>query len=80
MTLASSDCYLAGEYRLETELEFPIYAMTVMVWFGWLIACIMLPTGMWAMVFDFIGAWYKRPRPMTEAEFNREKNELAKKV
>lgn len=39
-----------------------------------------LPTGMWAYVFDYIGAWSRRPKPVNETEFNRSKAELAKKV
>lgn len=39
-----------------------------------------LPTGMWAYVFDYIGKWALRPKPMNETDFNRAKAELAKKV
>jgi hypothetical protein len=35
---------------------------------------------MWAYVFDYIGAWTQRPKPMNETEFNRAKAELGKKV
>ena len=35
---------------------------------------------MWAYVFDYIGAWVQRPKPMNDQDFNREKAALAKKV
>ena len=51
-----------------------------MTFFGWFLLMFYLPTGMWAYVFDFIGAWALRPNPMNETDFNRAKAELAKKV
>ena len=52
----------------------------VLSFIGWLGLCFFLPTGMWAICFDFIGAWVLRPRIMETAEFNREKAGLANKV
>jgi len=65
---------------LKTEVGFPIYGITIMTFVGWFFVCFYMPTGMWAYVFDYIGAWTQRPKPMDEAEFGRAKAELAKKV
>jgi len=59
---------------------FPVFAITVMTFTGWLLLCFFLPTGMWAYSFNWIGAWAQRPKPMKEDEFNRAKQELAVKV
>ena len=47
---------------------------------GWLMIIFFTPTGMWAFVFENIGAFVMRPKKMTDDEFNREKADLQKKV
>lgn len=51
-----------------------------MTFAGWFFLCFFMTTGMWAYVFDYIGAWTQRPKPMNETEFSRAKAELGKKV
>lgn len=69
---------------LETELElrvgFQIYALTLMVFLGWILLAIFLPTGMQAYPFDLAAQWVSRPKPMRENDFNYVKSELSKKV
>ena len=50
---------------------FPIYVTSVLSFIGWLVLCFFLPTGMWGLPFDYIGAYMMRPRPMREDEFKR---------
>ena len=69
-----------GGFELQTQVGFPIYGITIMTFVGCFMVCFYLPTGMWAYVFDYIGAWQQRPKPMNEVDFNRQKAELAKKV
>lgn len=79
VTIDQSGCF-EQDYTLKTEVGFPIYGITIMTFLGWFWLCFYMPTGMWAYVFDYIGAWTRRPKPMNEADFDREKAELAKKV
>lgn len=44
-------------FELQTQVGFPIYGITIMTFIGWFMICFYLPTGMWAYVFDYIGAW-----------------------
>jgi hypothetical protein len=65
---------------LKVQVEFPIFAITLMAFCGWIILMIFLPLGMWALFFDNFFTFIHRPKPMKEDEFNRAKQELAKKV
>ena len=51
-----------------------------MTFLGWFMLVFFLGSGLIAFPFDLINAFRFRPRPMKEDEFNRNKNELAKKV
>ena len=62
------------------SVEFPIFAITLMNWCGWILLMLYLPLGQWSLVFDNFFTFYRRPKPMKEDEFNRAKAELAKKV
>ena len=68
------------EGTLEVVVEFPIFAITLMNWCGWILLMLYLPLGQWSLVFDNFFTFYRRPKPMKEDEFNRAKAELAKKV
>jgi hypothetical protein len=61
----------SGSFELQTQVGFPIYGITIMTFVGCFMVCFYLPTGMWAYVFDYIGAWQQRPKPMNEVDFNR---------
>ena len=52
----------------------------MMVFIGWLMLCIFLPTGMQAIPFALAADWVARPRPLDSQKFNSAKAELAKKV
>ena len=68
------------ETELEVRVGFQIYALTLMVFVGWCLLCIFLPTGMQAYPFDLVAQWVNRPKPMRENDFNYKKSELSKKV
>lgn len=71
---------LATSGTLRVQVEFPIFAITFMNFFGWILFMVFLPLGQWALFFDNFFTFIQRPRPMQEDEFNRAKAELAKKV
>lgn len=75
----TSPC-VSMETTLIITVGFPIYAITFMSFIGWFLLMFFLPTGMWAIPFNWIGQWVLRPKPMREDEFNRAKADLAKKV
>lgn len=56
VSLNSTSCF-TQEYTLKAQVGFPIYATTLMTLVGWFFLCFYMPTGMWAYVFDYIGAW-----------------------
>lgn len=77
--VASSKC-VPTSGTLKVTVEFPIFAITVMNFCGWIMLMIFLPLGQWSLFFDNFFTFFHRPRPMKEDEFNRKKAELAKKV
>ena len=71
-----SDC-ASQAGTLEVQLPFPVYAIGVMTFLGWLMLMVFLPVGMWAFCFDNVGAWLQRPVPMKKEDFEKAKKELA---
>lgn len=66
---------------MEIDMNFPLYCMAMMSTFGWFLLMFYLPTGMWSVVFEYIGAFATRPRPVEDAEeFNRQSAELQLKI
>jgi len=65
---------------MKIDVNFPIYATSLLCFIGWMILCFFLPTGMWGIPFDWIGAWAQRPIVMDEGTFKMAKGELADKV
>jgi len=65
---------------LKITVSFPIYVIGISTFVGWFILILFLGSGLIALPFDLINAFRFRPKPMKEDEFNRNKNELAKKV
>ena len=65
---------------MEVRISFQIYTITLMCFFGWWLMCIYLPTGMQAIPFELVDAWHKRPVPLSTADFNYKKAELAQKI
>jgi len=65
---------------MKIAVNFPLYATALLSFIGWMILCFFLPTGMWGIPFDWIGAWAQRPITMDEASFKIAKDELAVKV
>lgn len=61
-------------------LYFPIYVIAMLSFFGWMMLCFFLPTGMWALFFDAVAIFWNRPRIMDKNEFDGEKEGLAKEV
>lgn len=86
VTIKSSVCKATGGVGgiepayMKINVNFPLYATSVLCFMGWLILAFFLPTGMWGIPFDWIGAWAQRPVTMDEASFKRTKDELADKV
>lgn len=65
---------------LPVTCEFPIFAIAVMNFLGWIMFMVFMPLGQWGLFFDNFFTFIHRPKPMKEDEFNRAKAELAKKV
>ena len=65
---------------LTVQVEFPIFAITLMTFCGWIILSVFMPLGLWALFFDNFFGFMHRPKPMKEEEFNKSKADLAKKV
>lgn len=65
---------------LPVKCEFPIFAIAVMNFLGWIMFVFFMPLGQWGLFFDNFFTFIHRPKPMKEDEFNRAKAELAKKV
>ena len=59
----TSPCKMA-ETEVEVRVGFQIFALSLMVFVGWLLLCIFLPTGMQAIPFDLGAQWVTRPRPL----------------
>ena len=70
----------SNDTEVEVRVGFQIFALALMVFVGWLLLCIFLPTGMQAIPFDLVAQWVARPRPLDQQKFNSAKAELAKKV
>ena len=60
--IPESTC-LKKELELELRVGFQIFVLTMMVFVGWCLLCIFLPTGMQAYPFDLVAQWVERPRP-----------------
>ena len=79
VTIFDSRCQeFSGD--VEIRILFPIYVCSLMAFLGWWMLIFFLPTGMWAFVIENISEFVMRPKPMDDAEFNRSKAELQKKV
>ena len=59
----SSKCTSSDE-EIEVRVGFQIFTLSLMVFVGWLLLCIFLPTGMQAMPFGLVADWVQRPRPL----------------
>lgn len=79
VTGADAKC-MATSGTLRVQVEFPIFAISLMNFCGWICFMVFMPLGQWALFFDNFFTFIHRPRPMKEDEFNRAKAELAKKV
>jgi len=81
VTIKDSVCKSGeGPVFMKIDVNFPIYATSLLCFIGWMILCFFLPTGMWGIPFDWIGAWAQRPIVMDEGTFKVAKGELADKV
>jgi hypothetical protein len=66
--------------KLRIQVGFPIFMITVMNFLGWILLMVFVPLGMWALPFDSFFTFVNRPKPMTEVDFNKKKQGLAKDV
>ena len=66
-----------ADYKVEIGTNFPVYCMGMMTTFGWFFLMFYLPTGMWSVVFEYIGAFIMRPKIVEDSsDFERQKSEL----
>ena len=54
----------SSDEEIEVRVGFQIFTLSLMVFIGWLMLCIFLPTGMQAIPFGLVADWVARPRPM----------------
>jgi len=66
--------------QAEIRILFPVYVAGACSFIGWFMMIFFLPTGMWAFVFEYIGAFVLRPKKIDDAEFNRAKSALQNDV
>ena len=72
VTTAEAVC-VRGEGTLQVTVDFPVFAVAVMNFLGWIILMLFLPLGQWALFFDNFFAFVHRPKPMKEDQFNKAK-------
>jgi len=53
--IKDSVCKLTDPAYMNINVNFPIYATSVLTFMGWMMLCFFLPTGMWGIPFDWIG-------------------------
>jgi hypothetical protein len=64
------------EFYMTVNINFPVFVVYVMTFIGWFFLCFFLPTGFWAIPFDLIAGWAKRPKLMSEKDFSTAKSSL----
>jgi len=66
---------------LDTQLTFAAYMIGATAFWGNFMFLFFVSTGLIAIPFENIIAWVDQPKPMhSEADFKKEKEELAKKI
>jgi hypothetical protein len=56
----------ANKGTLVVTVEFPIFAIAVMNFLGWIMFMLFFPLGQWALFFDNFFTFIHRPKPMKE--------------
>ena len=62
VTIADSVCKATSPAYMKIAVNFPLYATALLCFIGWIVLAFFLPTGMWGIPFDWIGAWAQRPK------------------
>jgi len=61
---------------MTVNINFPVFVVYVMTFIGWFFLAFFLPTGFWAIPFDLIAGWAKRPKIMSDKDFSTAKSSL----
>ena len=72
--------YVQNEITLHTQITFQAYCIGAGAFWGQFIFMFFFGTGIISIPLSNIIAWADRPRPMTEGEFKKEKDRMAKQV
>ena len=78
--LPDSPIYFQNDLTLHTQITFQAYCIGAGAFWGQFIFVFFFGTGIISVPFSNIIAWADRPKPMTEGEFKKEKDRLAKQV
>lgn len=69
-----------NDVELEVKMTFPAYTIAAACFWGEFLLTIFMVTGLVSIPFGLINSWRERPRPMSESQFRRAKEALARQV
>lgn len=68
------------QVELQAKMTFPAYTISAAAFWGQFLLTIFMVTGLVSIPFGLITSWRDRPTPMSETQFKKEKEVLARQV